>query len=235
MEYSKFDLLNLTLHDLLEVAKKYQINVYTFKSEDDLKKKIISKYIYIYNKNKIILNKMDEIKKYFTEIPKVKCFDCQQEFREVCINTLKTWKGNKVCDHCYSTHNYEINKVWELVKQYKPHKCIFCGLTQNNIDDRFHYDHLNMFDKSNSVCDMIKNGEDIKLIYAELDKCQSVCINCHHKITFIEQKLGFTKAKRALTKAIKENGKEYRLERKKLHNRYEKEMKVVYDNLINIK
>jgi hypothetical protein len=42
-----------------------------------------------------------------------------------------------------------MNKMWDLVKQYKPHKCIFCGLTQNNIDDRFHYDHLNMFDKSN--------------------------------------------------------------------------------------
>ena len=61
--------------------------------------------------------------------------------------------------------------MWDLVKQYKPHKCIFCGLIQNNVDDRFHYDHLNMFDKAGSVCDMIKNGDNIELIYAELDKC----------------------------------------------------------------
>jgi len=55
-----------------------------------------------------------------------------------------------------------------------------------------------------------------------------VCINCHHKITYIEQKLGFTKAKIALTKAIKGSGLEYHEEKEKLHNRYEKEMKIVY-------
>jgi hypothetical protein len=233
MEYSKNDLINMTLHDLLDVAKKYQINIYTFKSEQDLRNKIISKYITICNENKKLLNQINE---FFTEIPKVKCFDCQQEFREICTNTLKSWKGNKVCDHCHSSHNDEMNKMWDLVKQYKPHKCIFCGLTQNNIADRFHYDHLNMFDKAGSVCDMIKNGDDIELIYAELDKCQSVCINCHHKITFIEQKLGFTKAKITLTKMIiKGSGLEYHEEKEKLHNRYEKEMKIVYDNFKNIK
>ena len=44
----KNDLINMTIHDLLEVAKKYQINIYTFKSEQDLRKKIISHHILIH-------------------------------------------------------------------------------------------------------------------------------------------------------------------------------------------
>lgn len=92
-----------------------------------------------------------------------------------------------------------------------------------------------VFYKVGSVCDMIKNGDDIELIYAELDKCQSVCINCHHKITFIEQKLGFTKAKVALTKMIIKNTEiDYHNEKEKLHERYKKEMKVVYEKFKEI-
>jgi len=233
MEYSKIDLNNMNLNELLKLAKNNQITIYTFKSEQDLRKKIITKYIHNCNENKKLLS---QIKEFFNDIPTIKCFDCQQEFREICTNTLKTWKNNKVCDHCHSKHNDEINQAWELVKKYKPHLCVFCGKTQNNIDDRFHYDHLNMFDKVGSVCDMIKNGDDIKLIYAELDKCQSVCINCHHKITFIEQKLGFTKAKVALTKMIIKNSEiDYHDEKEKLYDRYKKEMKVVYEKFKEIK
>ena len=65
---------------------------------------------------------------------------------------------------------------------------------------------------------------------------KSVCINCHHKITFIEQKLGFTKAKIALTKMIiKGSGLDYHDEKEKLFDKYKKEMKVVYEKFKDIK
>ena len=38
------------------------------------------------------------------------------------------------------------------------------------------------------------------LIFKEIDKCQVVCIICHHKITTLEQKLGFTRIKTNLTR-----------------------------------
>jgi len=83
---------------------------------------------------------------------------------------------------------------------------------------------------------MIKNGDNIELIYAELDKCQSDCINCHHKITFIEQKLGFTKAKIALRKMInKDINLDCNKEKEKLHERYNKEMKIIYEKFKEIK
>lgn len=233
MEYTKNELKNMNLNELLKLAKEHQITIYTYRSEQDLRQKIIIKYNYICNENKKLLT---QIKEFFNEIPTIKCFDCKQEFREICTNTLKTWQNNKICDHCHSKHNDEINQAWNLVRKYKPHLCVFCGKTQNNIGDRFHYDHLNMFDKAGSVCDMIKNGDAIELIYHELDKCQSVCINCHHKITFIEQKLGFTKSKIALNKmTIKNSGLDYNNEKKKLYNRYKKEMKIVYEKFKDIK
>ena len=65
---------------------------------------------------------------------------------------------------------------------------------------------------------------------------KSVCINCHHKITFIEQKLGFTKAKIALTKMINKGiNLDCHKEKEKLHERYKKEMKIVYEKFKEIK
>ena len=57
-----------------------------------------------------------------------------------------------------------------------------------------------MFDKDDSIFKMINDGVDIDTIRTEIDKCQILCLACHHKVTDIERKLGFTRIKQAITR-----------------------------------
>lgn len=56
-----------------------------------------------------------------------------------------------------------------------------------------------MFDKSEPILSMVMRGANIEDIYSEMDKCQYICLSCHHIITEIENQLPFTKVKRNLT------------------------------------
>ena len=60
MEYTRNELNNMNLNELLKLAKDNQITIYTYKSEQDLRKKIITKYIYICNVNKKLLNQNNQ-------------------------------------------------------------------------------------------------------------------------------------------------------------------------------
>jgi len=59
-----------------------------------------------------------------------------------------------------------------------------------------------MFNKNDSICRMVNEGVNIEEIYAEIDKCQILCLSCHHIITDIEHKLGFTRIKTKLTRDL---------------------------------
>jgi len=54
----------------------------------------------------------------------------------------------------------------------------------NYMANRFHYDHIDMFDKTDSICKMIKDGTDMTAIYEEINKCQLLCISCHIVVLF---------------------------------------------------
>jgi hypothetical protein len=62
-----------------------------------------------------------------------------------------------------------------------------------------------MFDKHKSVCEMVNQCENIDEIYKELDKCQSMCLQCHHIVTNIERELEFTTVKSNLTRRLTKN------------------------------
>lgn len=49
---------------------------------------------------------------------------------------------------------------------------------------------------------MVNEGVNIEEIYHEIDKCQIVCLSCHHIITDIESKLCFTRIKHNLTRDL---------------------------------
>ena len=59
-----------------------------------------------------------------------------------------------------------------------------------------------MFDKGNSICSMVNEGNIIDDIYIELDKCQILCLSCHHIVTDIENNLVFTRIKQNLTRKL---------------------------------
>jgi hypothetical protein len=140
------------------------------------------------------------------------CSDCKVNiYSNPCI-----WQGLEYCDECYYKKNMEEVKVlWEHVREYsvKNNKnyCNICNKTatfDNTMVSRFHYDHINMFNKTESICKMVREGSNIEDIYKEIDKCQLLCVSCHSVVTKVEVMCGFVRIKRQMTKEFSETEEE---------------------------
>ena len=178
------------------------------------------------------INRKMNISEYVQNVYKCCCKCCGDVILEFSKN--KIWKGNILCDYCWDSHRGERELMWVEIKEYKPIVCYICNKKQRTKGERFHYDHLNMFDKSDSVCSMVDRGDSIKDIFLEIDKCQILCVPCHHIVTSIEQKIGFTRIKTNLTRKF--NNEEiseeiYLSEKKKYEKLYEEKMKSIYEQL----
>jgi hypothetical protein len=124
--------------------------------------------------------------------------------------------------------------MWENIKKYKHIQCEICASTQTYTSERYHYDHLNMFNKDKSVCSMVNEGVNIEEIYAEIDKCQILCLPCHHIVTDIEHKLGFSRIKQTLTRSLNQSEiteEEYNKQTLYYQKIYEEKMKNIYEEL----
>jgi hypothetical protein len=159
------------------------------------------------------------------------CDECNcKRFTNLCV-----WKEKKYCEECYERlFNEEIKNRWELVHKYSlgmnKVSCNICkkqAIINNNVVSRFHYDHIDMFDKSFSICEMIKNGSSLSEIYNEIDKCQLLCISCHKIVTKIENQCGFVRYKKQLTKEFNESNNELEKEKK------QKEYSEVYNTFMS--
>jgi hypothetical protein len=98
-----------------------------------------------------------------------------------------------VCDNCTHFTPTE-SQLWKEIQEYCiDHgliSCNFCGKIKEK-DYRFHFDHLSIFDKSDSVCSMVKHKYKLSDIITEIQKCQLLCIHCHYIVTNIENHYGF--------------------------------------------
>lgn len=162
------------------------------------------------------------------------CQQCNKPLRIIHSNSNRIWKGQEICDSCWFTYAEERDATWALVKQYRPIMCVICKAIQRNIGERFHYDHINMFDKKDSICSMVNEGIPIEDIYAEIDKCQILCLSCHHIVTDIENKLGFTRLKQHLTRSVNQGDlteEEYSTQSNQYQSMYEKKMKDIYHKM----
>ena len=81
---------------------------------------------------------------------------------------------------------YEVSPFPEWLEDLYKNPCSFCGAN----DRRMHFDHINMFEKRDSISTMIYTGCSKEEIIAEINKCQLLCIHCHNKVTFMERKYG---------------------------------------------
>ncbi len=179
-----------------------------------------------------LLDRNMDIKEYIRNIHKCCCFDCGNVIMEFSKNRI--WRDNIVCDYCWDSHRGERELMWNDISEYKKQECYICRKIKRCHSDRFNYDHLNMFDKSESICCMVDRGDNMKDIFSEIDKCQILCVPCHHIVTSIEQKTGFTRIKSNLTK--KYNNKEltddeYIIQKVKYQEIYEKKMKSIYEEI----
>ncbi len=127
------------------------------------------------------------------------CGICAMTVFPVHDNIPKKWKGETVCDKCWNNQRETREKIYTLIDIYRPPQCVLCFRKRTGCE-RFHFDHVNIFDKNADICSMVNEGSDIKQIYAEIDKCQRLCIECHNIITDLEYRTGFIKIKTQLAK-----------------------------------
>jgi hypothetical protein len=176
------------------------------------------------------------IELYLENINKLskKCYECNINIICLQINTIRVWKDNYICDTCWSKYSEERKLISEKVKSYKTIQCVICSSIQKNDNERYHYDHLNMFNKDKSICSMINDGTKIEDIYSEIDKCQILCLSCHHIVTDIECKLNFTRIKQTLTRNLNQNEitlEEYNKQTLIYQKIYEEKIKDIYEKL----
>jgi len=182
------------------------------------------------------LNRKMDINKYLIFINKLlkKCYDCNKNIIFIQSNTHRIWKGNYLCDSCWFKYENDRRLLWESIKKYKSIQCNICGSIKKFNSERYHYDHLNMFNKGNSICNMVNEGVNIEEIYCEIDKCQILCLSCHHIVTDIEHKIGFTRIKQTLTKSLNRNEiteNEYNEQKNYYQNIYFEKMNFIYKQL----
>lgn len=146
--------------------------------------------------NEMISTLISSSKKY--------CSNCKSvRFTNLCI-----WKENEYCEACYDVmFKEEVENRWKLANKYSIEnnkvECNICNkkaILNNTILSKFHYDHIDMFDKTSSICEMISTGVPIEDIYNEINKCQLLCISCHKMVTKIENQIGFIRFKKQITK-----------------------------------
>jgi DNA-directed RNA polymerase subunit RPC12/RpoP len=164
------------------------------------------------------------------------CGECSKTLMCIQTHTNRVWKEADICDTCWSTHSDVRDQLWEQIKQYRPIECAICSAKQLYVGERFHYDHLNMFDKDKSVCSMINEGMDVEDICREIDKSQILCLSCHHIVTDIERRFGFTRIKQALSRSLNQgefSEEQYESEMAFYQQVYTEKMQNVYVELRN--
>jgi hypothetical protein len=176
------------------------------------------------------------INMYLKNINKLsqKCNECNKNMIFIQIKTNRIWKGNNICDGCWCKYDNYRKLSWEQIKAYKNIKCEICCSIKRYISERYHYDHLNMFNKVNSICNMVNEGVNIEEIYDEIDKCHILCLSCHHIVTDIENKLGFTRIKQLLTRKLNQSEiteEEYNKQIIYYQKIYEEKMNFIYKEI----
>lgn len=231
--------INIDIHNKLKDKIKHFIMNDTNELEEQLNELCVTLNISLNTCKKLyyeipldeLIHKSFPIECYLDSIQIIKCNDCHKNMYDIRANTNHVWKGSIVCDTCWCTYKQERDALWLKIKSYKDITCQICAKPQTS-EERYHYDHINMFTKSNSICTMVNEGMPIDEIYNEIDKCQILCLSCHHIVTNIENKLGFTRIKQLLTRKINQiSEEEYEAQRNYYQNIYEEKMKSMYQNV----
>lgn len=142
---------------------------------------------------------LEDIKQYINANI-VECQRCQCKLRSINTNTVRIWHKLPICDTCWGFYEADRDDIWDSIYNQVNMSCVICNKKQNNKCERFHFDHINMFNKSGSVCTMVNEGVDLDIILKEISQCQVLCLECHHIVTKLESQLGFTRLKSTLTR-----------------------------------
>jgi hypothetical protein len=150
----------------------------------------------------------------------------------------KKWGEEKLCEECHTRlYKEEIEERWGKITDHMSStgkdRCNLCNIeTKYNKEtcNRFHFDHINMFEKGDSICSMVISGISMEEIYQEINMCQVICISCHAIVTEVERKCGFMRVKNNMTRDAKK-GLSIEDTEENIKKRYNEIMKPIYDVL----
>ena len=95
-----------------------------------------------------------DLHKHMESFPVTSCQECEKKVSVVQWNTIHTWKEKKLCDTCYRHHAEEREQMWKQIDQYRKIECARCISIKKYKDERYHFDHINMFDKEIGIYSM---------------------------------------------------------------------------------
>ncbi len=141
-----------------------------------------------------------------------------------------TWKGKEICFQCRQNHiDILYLELCDYIRTDYQNRCAFCYKEYGRYQ-RFHFDHINMFSKEDSIGDMLLRGEEIEKIMEEAKKCQLLCYSCHMLVTNIEIKYGFI-AKKAKINRLRKKGEQYNELLDEYFNNYDAFMTPIYEQI----
>ena len=117
------------------------------------------------------------------ENKKIICKECGIE-KEVSEYYSSNGKTRKVCKKCVrkaQNEKYHCHQKW-LNDFKQTHPCVKCGCDKFYLID-FH--HINPKEKDYSISD--NPNASIETILKELEKCVSLCANCHREFHYLER------------------------------------------------
>ena len=158
----------------------------------------------------------------------IHCHECKQLIIMSQKNIARPWKENQICQTCFSRIMKEREHIWSLIEEYRHYHCAICLKQKENKYDCFHFDHLNMFDKTDTVYNMVMTNEPIEAIYKEIDKCQLLCFECHGIVTSLERDTKLTNTKKNYSEF---NLPENEALKVSLQKKYEEIMFPLYEDL----
>ena len=192
----------------------------------------------LYNRDKPYFLNMEIPDDDFNDLFQASLKECEECGSIKCYakeNLMKVWKGRQLCSPCWSQYEPLRQELWAGVETFLRESGIDeCTICREPYACRygFHFDHLNMFDKNESISSMINKGYDISEIIEEIKLCQLVCSGCHSFITKCEGLMVFKRIKMELTRNLNENKiteEEYNKEMAGYSEIYAVKMKSVYE------
>lgn len=121
------------------------------------------------------------------------CTKCGKELPITDYNWRDKAKGTRrsECKYCHSKYmkaKYQEKK--ETVSQIKEQcKCAKCGESRPYCLD-FH--HKDPSQKDNTIARLTSNTYALSAVFAEIEKCEVLCSNCHREFHYLEERDGIT-------------------------------------------
>ena len=103
---------------------------------------------------------------------------------------------NERCNECReSIRKKNMEEMREYLFRKGVYGCAFCKKPHTESMSGFHFDHLNIYDKTDNVGFMLSRYIDMTKVYEEIEKCQLLCTMCHAVITKMVVMNGFIRDK----------------------------------------